>query len=561
MKKILFFIIGLFLINISQVTAVEQYQLIDRCYYSSDNGIRMELSIATYADRYTPVDELEYEASAELMEDYGNKKVGDWWYVDDWDPQNKTCPQYLLYDYNPGFIVDFAGDHVYASDTLPSTGNNEFVLELETDKVNGIVETEENCKIQELHCVYGSSGSIVIEYKNGQFDADISGLQASINNTDYNNFITENNAYICPSHIYVSTTLDIASVSFQEPTDGSVTQHDLQVYASYITCDEENTATVGKTCSYKNSYGNNVLGLTGYSDGTYGVAFDDKSLNITVDITGNKIQESCENLPVLYTDCLDKRNGQDCTISETNFDGAEKITYNPNVQTAEDVTASLSVINGEKYETLMCRIKSYLNSKGANISRLPAIDSNGRTLSDLNCTNICANGSCNGNEDYLIEQGLKDVLYYCSEDIYPNFIKYFDSDSYSSVEDRMEECIAFNTFYEQGVQNNIFADYTVDCAILSDDFVKILTDILDIVKIAGPLLALGLGMLDFIKVIANGDADKEMKTAFKRFLTRIIAAVLLFLVPLILAFLLDLFLGNQDGYNSDNPFCDVVDLE
>ena len=53
MKKILFFIIGLFLINISQVTAVEQYQLIDRCYYSSDNGIRMELSIATYAGRCT----------------------------------------------------------------------------------------------------------------------------------------------------------------------------------------------------------------------------------------------------------------------------------------------------------------------------------------------------------------------------------------------------------------------------------------------------------------------------------------------------------------------------
>ena len=84
--------------------------------------------------------------------------------------------------------------------------------------------------------------------------------------------------------------------------------------------------------------------------------------------------------------------------------------------------------------------------------------------------------------------------------------------------------------------------------------------ILDILKIAGPILAVGLGTLDFIKVVASGDADKEMKSAFKKFSIRIVSAILLFIVPVILAFLMDTFLGNQNGYDADNPFCDVVEF-
>ena len=82
---------------------------------------------------------------------------------------------------------------------------------------------------------------------------------------------------------------------------------------------------------------------------------------------------------------------------------------------------------------------------------------------------------------------------------------------------------------------------------------------LDIIKIAGPLIALGLGTVDFIKVIANGDADKEMKNAFKKFMIRLGAAALLFIIPIIIAFLLDIFMRPDSGYESDNPFCNVID--
>ena len=133
------------------------------------------------------------------------------------------------------------------------------------------------------------------------------------------------------------------------------------------------------------------------------------------------------------------------------------------------------------------------------------------------------------------------------------------SESSTISNKRIDECISFTEFYKDIVKNNVIEDYSNSCGILSKDIRDKLVWVLDIIKIAGPILAVGLGTLDFVKVVASGDADKEMKSAFKRFGTRLIAAVLLFLVPVILAFLMDTFLGNQSGYDSDNPFCDIVD--
>ena len=105
------------------------------------------------------------------------------------------------------------------------------------------------------------------------------------------------------------------------------------------------------------------------------------------------------------------------------------------------------------------------------------------------------------------------------------------------------------------------SDLTSGCDFVTNDLLDKLVWILDLVKIAGPILALGLGTLDFIKVLAAGDADKELKNAFNRFSIRIVAAILLFIIPVLLAFLMDIFIGNQDGYNSDNPFCNVVEWD
>ena len=169
----------------------------------------------------------------------------------------------------------------------------------------------------------------------------------------------------------------------------------------------------------------------------------------------------------------------------------------------------------------------------------------------------CNDEACRKSLSYVTEKKVKEIVSYCNE-IYGGYTSSkLDNPSYIG---RMEECIQFHTFYESLVSNGIIDDLTVDCAFLSNEFVEKLIWFLDIIKIAGPLLALGLGTLDFIRTVASGDADKEMKNTFKRFSTRLISAALLFLVPFILAFLMDMFLGNQNGYNSDNPFCDVVDF-
>jgi len=57
------------------------------------------------------------------------------------------------------------------------------------------------------------------------------------------------------------------------------------------------------------------------------------------------------------------------------------------------------------------------------------------------------------------------------------------------------------------------------------------------VKYILPVIVIVLGILDFIKAIGS-DKDDEMKKAQKRFITRLIAAALVFIIPLIIEFVL-----------------------
>ena len=208
-----------------------------------------------------------------------------------------------------------------------------------------------------------------------------------------------------------------------------------------------------------------------------------------------------------------------------------------------------------EYKDLICEVKSVLTKKTSSLYNINQIKLSGvlYNIEDIDCSiDIkCDENNC----EYILEQKLKNTANYCNN-IYSQSSNY-GSGNYTG---RLEECVQFQSFYSSLVTNGIIRDLSNGCKMLSNDFVDKLDWILDIIKIAGPILAVGLGTLDFVKVVASGDADKEMKSAFKRFGTRIVAAVLLFLVPVILAFLMDTFLGNQAGYDSGNPFCDIVEF-
>ena len=73
---------------------------------------------------------------------------------------------------------------------------------------------------------------------------------------------------------------------------------------------------------------------------------------------------------------------------------------------------------------------------------------------------------------------------------------------------------------------------------------------LNIIKVAGPILVILLSSIDFIRVIVKSD-DEAMAKAQKKLIMRLILAVLLFLIPVIVQVLLGIF-----GITSD-PTCGI----
>ncbi len=91
------------------------------------------------------------------------------------------------------------------------------------------------------------------------------------------------------------------------------------------------------------------------------------------------------------------------------------------------------------------------------------------------------------------------------------------------------------------------------CAILSPAIKEKLNWVLNIIKYGGAILAIILGMLDFVKAIF-GDKEEAGKEAAKKFIKRLIAAALLFLLPLILQFFINVV--EIPGINKDDPYCE-----
>jgi len=287
--------------------------------------------------------------------------------------------------------------------------------------------------------------------------------------------------------------------------------------------------------------------------------------NLSIDLS------SCDNAPDLYTNCF--TNSKNCTVSDQKFENSERLVVNDwsNTQNSSSVDKGLSEYNGYKYRKLLCQLsdelslyvpESVLDTLPQLYIYSPNISQKIYKINKLDCNNWgivtglkCDNQECKEETRYDVELTVMELKNYCN-DVY---LRYVNDTSALDRNERKEECLKFNMLYNDMVEKGLIQDLTAGCDILSTDIQEKLGWILNLLKVAGPILALGLGTLDFIKAVASGDADKEMKTAFKRFSTRIAAAALLFVIPLILAFLMDTFLGNQAGYNEDNPFCNIVE--
>lgn len=91
------------------------------------------------------------------------------------------------------------------------------------------------------------------------------------------------------------------------------------------------------------------------------------------------------------------------------------------------------------------------------------------------------------------------------------------------------------------------------CSIFSKDFIDFMQLILNYIRIAGIVLTVVLSTMDYTKTIFSTD-DKSNEKANKRFSTRLIVVALLFLIPSVLTFVLNLF--NIQG-TGDNGTCGI----
>ncbi len=77
----------------------------------------------------------------------------------------------------------------------------------------------------------------------------------------------------------------------------------------------------------------------------------------------------------------------------------------------------------------------------------------------------------------------------------------------------------------------------------------LLQKLLNYIKILGPTIALALGSIDFVKAIISSD-DEQMKKTEVKFIKRVVAALVLFFIPLLVSVLLGMF-----GITTDNATC------
>lgn len=86
---------------------------------------------------------------------------------------------------------------------------------------------------------------------------------------------------------------------------------------------------------------------------------------------------------------------------------------------------------------------------------------------------------------------------------------------------------------------------------ISDKIVNFISKVVKWIKYIAPVIVIILGILDFIKAIASSSED-EMKKTQGRFIKRVLAAAILFLVPFIIQFILEAF-----HLVNNNPFCSL----
>lgn len=606
MKKILYVLtvfISLF-ITTQSVNA-------ETCYYKADGlGFYKELSedvdvFYFYADvqyedpykGYSPI--VSFNTSFEGNDQFHNKN-GSNWIIDNWKEKGKhyseyeptgKCPQYMIYEQNDG-ILGWGDDYVYFSDNKDNLEKDMYALpnfslsdEVESDtiipgkcqyfttiKSSYVGEVQKLLVTVDPTAISGKEFNWYIITAEGTANEFVDHVHEGTDfmyheysiGFDTTEFEADGKFYTFPKYYKEKGTCPTYTFDYS-PGAGTVVLTPPRPGGSNV--DSGMTDTNYKTdleCEYTFSKHNIDLKLL------KGATVDGKKLpdkicakysNNTNYVCSNSWTDSVAlpgtNLPITILDqetanyfkreYLDKNrcpenNGSDILVNKYE----ERWFY---IETAEENLLA-DYMTSKKFKELLGDVKTPLSSIAPQaLSYELRVDGNTITLNDIEYGyGVCKQGECKEGK-YQTEQALRNVKSYC------NALKKENPKRYEAgvLELRKDECTSFDAFYDRLVQEGIISNLAQGCGFISDDLRDKMNWILDLVKIAGPILAVLLGMLDFVKVLATGDADKGMKEAWKRFQTRLIAAVLLFLVPFILEILITTILPEK--YIDEDPFC------
>ena len=102
-----------------------------------------------------------------------------------------------------------------------------------------------------------------------------------------------------------------------------------------------------------------------------------------------------------------------------------------------------------------------------------------------------------------------------------------------------KKAVNFNDFTGGGLVPPVNPSEGTDCnSILGNEMTEVINNIFKTIQYAGPILVILLTAADILKVVLNGEMN-EMKKISNKFMKRLIAAMLLFFVPLLCGIVFD----------------------
>lgn len=196
---------------------------------------------------------------------------------------------------------------------------------------------------------------------------------------------------------------------------------------------------------------------------------------------------------------------------------------------------------------------SETNNENTEVSTCPKFE----TFSGEIKNNYSLYSTCTGNDCYKYiseaNKNIEKIKDYCKQ-----ALKYRDAYIESSDGSKVtqEACIKVCLSIEDELiklkdEYNIEQNSNGECG-LSNNLLVWLLNIVKWVKYIIPVIVIVMGILDFMRAVAS-DKDDGMKQAQSRFIKRLIAAALIFIVPFILEFILD-----KMGFSVEG--CNIFDL-